>query len=289
MKKLLLLIAVCAIIATAPSCSNKNSSAPTTGIPEWADVLMQTVPDNTPFVAFLDIETLRSDPDLRLYYTDRQQWFYNSSSSFGNLFDFNQMDYWVSGTYGDLITGNFDIEAAESILIDNSWLQDTYENFSLFEKETCWEQKENIAFGKGLIIGGLNSLGNSIIQTINGEQQSIFENTQFKDLMMQLPANGFEISYADNDYTTSDSTSIRLLAGNAISKLDNSSLRYTYILTAPGDTISDAIIEDLINDIKNYNEAFAQADMESTRKGSYITITSDIPISSFSNSSSISQ
>lgn len=285
MKKLLLITILCIIVAIASSCSSKESSSPANGIPEWAGALMRTVPDNTRFVAFLDIETLRTDPDLRPYYTDRQNWFYNSSSFYDfseNMFDFDQMEYWISGTYGDLITGSFNIEAVKDTLTNNSWLQSTYDNFSVFEKENCWGQKENIAFVEEFIIGGLNSLGNSIIDTIKGKQPSIYENGDFQDLMTQLPANGFEISYGNNEFTTSDGASINLQAGNSISKIDDASIRYTYIVTAQNNPLSDKTIEELVAGIRNYSDAFSQTDVEVTRHESYVKITADIPISSFS-------
>ena len=228
---------------------------------------MKLIPKNdVSSFTYYNLETIRSDNDLNLYYnnivipflldemiskkdveyiaTTEYVWIRNYYNEYGVVW---MTDYKSSENNYNVISGKFDLQRLETDLKDKGYTEDTYSDVTIMQTDNKYigllsknkilvaESKENIKY---------------IIDVAIDKNDSLSDNNSFKSVLNKL--SGFEIVIFENDYSFEGLE----LKGQSIDKKNNRELACTSVYRFNSSTNIEILIYQLKDAIKNDDGGF---------------------------------
>ena len=271
----LVVVYVMLSVSYSIGCDTSSSNNELEHMPKWAIDMMQLIPANVPIVTFCDIGTIRANTFLQNYYAS-QMTVYEFITDLAMFVDFDQVDYWtIAGSGLCLVKGSFNLADIKESLGNNGWVSDRYEGVEIWTNEEL--EGNLVALFNGYIIMGPEEAVTEAIETFNGDHPSLYEDQQFRDLMMRLPS-GFDITYVENDFDITLAPSEIIYVGTTVDILESNTARVVKVATAMNRDITEDYMQNIMKDAEQ-DEEYDQLDISINRDGEYITLTVVCPVS----------
>ena len=199
--RLIIIVLMLSSISLVVACSTDSGD----GASEDRDVvrLMKKAPNNWEFFTYMNLKALRTIHDTSPEFLEDETFATDISDEFG--IESTDIDFLFFGGEGDLgailVQGRFNLNDTRKALIAN----EDYRMTSDYRDVEIWEDSDDgwTALMDDCIIGGEPTDVRMCIRVILGEQESLYDEVSFNELIEQLP-DGFSITCGESSYLFAD-------------------------------------------------------------------------------------
>jgi hypothetical protein len=230
---MLLIIQTLAVFSVIFSGCKPNVNDNLKSIPRWAEQLSQMIPSFIERVQFIDVKRYQINSEYQAE-VDIEVMFNNSPAVIVTSFQSIEYLAWIDGepTYFIFITKS-DLSGYSKKLMEHQWSYEEYMGKKIWRKEN---EPNLLIEANYLVMGyGLNVMGT--IQTMTGNRQALFADTEFMEIMSKLPRDWlFSVFQRDTLFANEPPYSSKVISGDVFT--DDNQIQRTIIATS--DYVKDA-------------------------------------------------
>ena len=276
-------VLICTISGTLLGCDSGGETPKVIGEDSIEFEMLKRIPDDLRNFAFVDLQEMRSDPELVIY-LDEGEGPTAYLNTYVELGDVDQMMV-VSHVEGlwlipplQIVAGDFNLDNVRDLLSSERYTEHEYEGVEIWDIEIDDYRETVVIMDDNILIGHTDVIRNSI-QADQGTKSSLYDDINFREVLGRLPP-GLSVACNEGVFLGQYTYDGLLVSGLSVAKKSEGLIELTWVCKFTTEQVAKDTMDTIRNDVLS-QKYFDFRNVFVTQEGQFVRVVTQTSVPTY--------